>query len=707
MRLRLTKTLGAHQRVRWAVWLIAAAALFWLTAPTFARDAAPAPAAVDQMSSAGWFEAAAMKLEKEAVWDVQMLPETPGALDREWRSFDANGSALGALINVGWVALAGFIAWLAERAVSRGLSHRRRLAFRLHAPAMSCLLWLFVCDIVGLVIFAGVFVYSRHWLMRLGVPITLILFSANVLIRWRGTMLVFRMLLRPGEPTARPVAMPDNEARRLNWFLSCAVLAVVLLIGFGRLGLKDEDSGAPHIIGLVVALLVCVIYTWMVFRARVIAEALIRGHSGGLLGAFRAAAARAWLSIGLTGVGGLLVFFIFGLSLDLLSLYHAVVSTLGVLIVLLVFEQLADRGAAGAGEAGASSGQVDHLVKRAFRRIFQAIVLLVASLLIVWIWVDAIEMADGSADKAMQTCTIAVVTLFVAYVAWELARLAIDRQLPETASGPRLPGAADDEELAPGSRLQTILPIMRIAFGAIIAVIALLTVLSRLGIDTGPLIAGAGVFGLAISFGSQSLVRDIISGLFYIWDDAFRVGEYLDTGRLRGTVEALGIRSMKLRHHNGPLHTIPYGQLGAVTNLSRDFATMKFNLRLERGTDVELVRKTAKRIGLEMQENPEMTTEVLLPLKMQGIAEIADNALVLRFKFTARPVKPTWVQREYLKRMYAVFAEKGIRFAVGALTLQSAPPTLEQEHELPGLHLADRPVLSAPLSAPQPTARVA
>ena len=216
----------------------------------------------------------------------------------------------------------------------------------------------------------------------------------------------------------------------------------------------------------------------------------------------------------------------------------------------------------------------------------------------------------------------------------------------------------------------------------VIAVIAVLIVLSHLGVDTAPLIAGAGVFGLAISFGSQSLVRDIISGLFYMWDDAFRVGEYIDTGRLKGTVEALGIRSVKLRHHNGPLHTIPYGQLGAVTNQSRDFATIKFNLRLEPGTDIELVRKTAKRIGLDMQEEPEIASEVLLPLKMQGIVEVTETALVVRFKFTARPMKPSWIQREYLKRIYRVFAEKGIVFASGALTLTRAAPGRDDAADL-------------------------
>ena len=304
--------------------------------------------------------------------------------------------------------------------------------------------------------------------------------------------------------------------------------------------------------------------------------------------------------------------------------------------------------------------------------------LAVAVMTVAWLWVNAVEMSGPNFARAMYSAGTAIGSLFVAYVLWEVTRLAIDRHLHTTVTGPKLPGD-DDEETTPGSRLQTMLPMLRAAAAAVILIIAVLTVLSHLGIDTAPLIAGAGVFGLAISFGAQSLVRDIISGLFYIWDDAFRVGEYIDTGRLKGTVEALGVRSVKVRHHNGPLHTIPYGQLGAVTNQSRDFATIKFNLRLEPGSDIELVRKTAKRIGIDMQDEPEIASEVLLPLKMQGIVEVADTALVVRFKFTARPVKPSWVQREYLKRIYRVFAEKGITFASGALTLKTPAAALDTE----------------------------
>jgi moderate conductance mechanosensitive channel len=470
--------------------------------------------------------------------------------------------------------------------------------------------------------------------------------------------------------------LSDVEAKRLVRFLSTTILAIVVLIGFGRYGLADEDSGAPHVIALIVATAVCGLYTLIVFRARGAAEALIRGRDGssGIVAALRAGLARAWLPVGLTAVAGLMVLFVFGLSLGLLSYYHAVVSTLGVWFLLLVLERLTERGWHDSEPTGGTRDTADRLVARSVHRILRVSVLLGAVMTLAWIWIDAIELSAAAAARALQSSAAALGTLFVAYLAWELTRLAIDRHLQNVGGGPSLPGADDDDAAAPASRLQTILPLLRAAFGTVIAVLAVLIVLSRLGIDTAPLIAGAGVFGLAVSFGAQSLVRDIISGVFYMWDDAFRVGEYIDTGRLKGTVETLGIRSVKLRHQNGPLHTIPYGQLGAVTNLSRDFATIKFNLRLEPGTDIELVRKTTKQIGLAMpEENPEMAAEVMLPLKLQGIAEVVDNAVVLRFKFTARPVKPSWVQREYLKRMYQVFAEKGISFASGAQILQTVP----------------------------------
>ncbi|MGH7006083.1 MAG: mechanosensitive ion channel family protein, partial [Alphaproteobacteria bacterium] len=132
---------------------------------------------------------------------------------------------------------------------------------------------------------------------------------------------------------------------------------------------------------------------------------------------------------------------------------------------------------------------------------------------------------------------------------------------------------------------------------------------------------------------------------------------------------------IQLRHQNGQVHTIPFGQLGAITNFSRDWITVKFNLRFAMGTDLELVRKTAKKIGQEMLEDPELKPIIIEPLKLQGLADIAENSLVLRFKFTARPGNPTLVQRQAIHRLFKAFSEKGIEFARATVSVHTVAGT--------------------------------
>lgn len=648
-------------------------AVLLATAPARADDAA---SAMPQMKMNGWFERAVAQFEAEASSDIAMAPDVWSALGREWRSFDRAGSAGGVVVDIGWVALATIVALFAERLIARlvGRRPRRRIRRRTEGPRLLDLLGLVGADIAGLAGFYTVFAAAqRHAFPATGMSLALSLFSAAVLVRWRVTVLVIRAILRPADAAARLIEIADGEAHRLGRFLSATILAIILLVGFSRYGLMDADSGAPHVIGLLDAVLVCGLYVLILFRTRAAAEALIRGRrTGGLIAAARGGLAQGWMAIGLALIAGLFVFFVAGLSLGLLAYYHAMVSTIGIAFMLIVLERLTER----VWRDSDAPGQPEVLLRiRTAHNLVRAAGCAVAAWMIARVWIAAVDNGRGAAAEGMHSAEAAIGTLFVAFVVWELIRLMIDRHLPGTGGGPSLPGVDDDDAGAPASRLRTILPLLRAAFAVSIGIVAALIVLSRLGVDTAPLIAGAGVFGLAISFGSQSLVRDIISGLFYMWDDAFRVGEYIDTGRLKGTVETLGIRSVKLRHQNGPLHTIPYGQLGAVTNLSRDFATIKFNLRFAPGTDIELVRRATKQLGLAMQvDNPELAAEIILPLKLQGVAEIADNAVVLRFKFTARPVKPSWVQREYLKRLVAVFAEKGIAFASGPTLVLQVPP---------------------------------
>ncbi|GGG00415.1 hypothetical protein GCM10010924_30880 [Rhizobium wenxiniae] len=234
-----------------------------------------------------------------------------------------------------------------------------------------------------------------------------------------------------------------------------------------------------------------------------------------------------------------------------------------------------------------------------------------------------------------------------------------------------LPGHEDQNEKRQTSRLSTAMPVVRnLALGAVLAVGALV-ILSALGVNVAPLLAGFGVLGLALSFGSQALVKDIVSGIFFIAEDAFRIGEYISTGSQQGTVEQIAIRSVRLRHHNGPIHTVPFGQISSVSNYSRDWGTIKFQLKFERESDPELIRKTAKKVGIAMLDDPEFGADFLVPLKMQGIQDITETSIVVRFKFTSLPGNPSIIKREAIKRLISACKAAGLEFASNAVTVKS------------------------------------
>ena len=139
-----------------------------------------------------------------------------------------------------------------------------------------------------------------------------------------------------------------------------------------------------------------------------------------------------------------------------------------------------------------------------------------------------------------------------------------------------------------------------------------------MGIEIGPLIAGAGVVGVAVGFGAQTLVKDIISGMFYLLDDAFRIGEYIQSGHYKGRVESFSLRSVKLRHHRGPLFTIPFGELGAMQNMSRDWVIDKLSIGVTYDSDLDKAKKLIKQIGKELQENPDFGKHIIETLEDAG-----------------------------------------------------------------------------------------
>jgi len=232
------------------------------------------------------------------------------------------------------------------------------------------------------------------------------------------------------------------------------------------------------------------------------------------------------------------------------------------------------------------------------------------------------------------------------------------------------PGDEDEADEYRPSRLVTIMPLIRGVVVFAVLALAALVLLSQLGVDTGPLLAGFGLLGLAVSFGARDLIRDVVGGFFFMLEDAFRVGEYVDTGRVRGTVEKISLRSMQLRHQSGQIHTVSFGPLSSLTNASRDWATVKFNVRLDHTADIEKARKTIKKIGAELMGDPEFGPYFILPVKMQGVADITEGAIVVRLKFTAKPNQASTLQREALKRVYRGLTEAEVPFASNAVTVR-------------------------------------
>ena len=260
---------------------------------------------------------------------------------------------------------------------------------------------------------------------------------------------------------------------------------------------------------------------------------------------------------------------------------------------------------------------------------------------------------------------------FALIVSWTICSFLLryfDAVAPSNA--PVLPGQEDHEKVE-SSRISTILPVVRnLILGAVVA-IAGLVIISTAGVDVAPLLAGFGVLGLALSFGSQTLVKDVVSGIFFLAEDAFRIGEYINTGKLVGTVEQISLRSVRLRHHNGPVHTVPFGQISSVTNFSRDWGTIKFELRFDRDADLEAIRKIAKKVGQSLLDHPEFGDTFLVPVKMQGIHDVNETSMVIRFKFTARPGKPSFIKREAMKLLMAAFKEAGLPLASNAVVVRS------------------------------------
>jgi len=473
---------------------------------------------------------------------------------------------------------------------------------------------------------------------------------------------ISRAIFEPKDEALRIPNMNDRDAGQFHksimiatafgafGFFSCASFAALGING-------DVHDLLLLIVGLVTMLLLSY-SVWI--QAEAISNDILTGSPNPSI--IRTQIARFWPLITFIAIPSMFFGLLLNIFLGGLPLYGAALISVTIMILLPI-------GEASLSRAILELSGTKHITLTIIARISRIalLVLVVVILAIAW----RVNFFASGDDELSSQVFIALMhitaTIAVAYAVWQVIRVFVDQKIAEEDrlySGYSDGNNTEAEEIGVGmSRMRTLLPLMRRAALIILFTLVILVALSALGVNTGPLLAGAGVVGLAVGFGSQALVKDVVSGFFFLLEDAFRLGEYIDVGKAKGTVESISVRSLKLRHHRGALNTVPFGSVDVIENFSRDWAIMKLKVRVPFETDLNMVRKLLKRVGKELSEVEAIKDDFLQPFKAQGAVEVDDYGFVISTKFMSKPGKQFLIRRYAFQAMQDAFEENGIPFA--------------------------------------------
>ncbi len=254
-----------------------------------------------------------------------------------------------------------------------------------------------------------------------------------------------------------------------------------------------------------------------------------------------------------------------------------------------------------------------------------------------------------------------LVILFLAWVAIRLAK-GISRRMVKFFVQQR-------EEMEFQKRAQTVGEVVRYAMMVAIVVVASMTVLREIGINIGPILAAAGIVGLAVGFGAQSLVKDVISGFFILMEDQIRVGDVVQIAGKGGLVEKVNLRTTVLRDASGNVHYIPNGQIDVVTNMTKDYSRYVFDIGVAYRENVDEVIGIIREIDEGLRNDPEFRDDIREPIEVLGLDRFADSAVIIRARITTEPIKQWRVGREFNRRLKMIFDERNIEIPFPHMTL--------------------------------------
>jgi small-conductance mechanosensitive channel len=222
-----------------------------------------------------------------------------------------------------------------------------------------------------------------------------------------------------------------------------------------------------------------------------------------------------------------------------------------------------------------------------------------------------------------------------------------------------VPDSSSSEE-SEKKREDTLIRIFNGALAVIMLTIAVLMILQEAGLEIGPILAGAGIVGLAFGFGGQYLIRDLISGLFIILENQYRIGDVININGTGGLVEDISLRMTTIRDLNGTVHHIPHGEIKIVSNLSKHFARVNLDIGVAYDTNLEHVIEVINRTGKEMATDPVFKESIISPPKFLRVDEFADSAIIIKILGETKPLKQWEISGEFRKRIKIAFDNEGI-----------------------------------------------
>lgn len=620
------------------------------------------------------------QLRQRLVAVVTSLPTVPAAFAAAFAHPPAGAPALGPIgfiLRTGAIVLSGFAGLYLVRAlwrrspIARKATSGRRAVI---ARAVSALVDV-AAFLGGMVVFFMVMAPDNEVAPRI---------LEDVLVMGSIPLIANRLanfILSPNVPSARLIGAPDELARKILRQITIAAILLAVPLGFARilitLGMAEDPRAAVNIVLSVipVAYLMAVAGQYRHAVAADLARRLevgddLRPLVAGWLIAIRIYLAILWIvmvgailqgepGIGLKMLASLVVLIAAPITaifirMPLARFYGEHPATVAAPPRASWVDSDGDALPPIAEDAPPPPAEVRATGSRHVRRLMRVVWIVLIALAVLatfWIWGFDFQSNTGIGGVVIRILFNVSIVMLLGYVGWALILRAIDRAYE---------AARNDTQSIKAQRLATLLPLFgKVLQVTLLAMIAMI-VLSSLGVNIGPLLAGAGVVGIAIGLGAQQTVADILAGVFFLIEDSFRVGDYVEVGNLRGVVESISLRSMKLRHHRGAVHTLPFGQMKAVTNQTRDWALLRMDFRVDPNTDIMLVKRLIKKIGAELAADPEMGPNFIEPLKSQGIRSVEDGAIVIGVKFIAKPNTQFVIRREAYTRILKAFKENHI-----------------------------------------------